>query len=295
MNLPKITLEQWAAFKAVVEEGSFARAAEALNKSQSTVSYALARLEEQLPVAVFQRDGRKAELTEAGKVLYRQACYFLEQAGELERAAQYLARGWEAEVTLGVDAATPMERLLNALKRFSDQHPQTRLRLLETTLSGTAETLLQRSADIALIGQPPPGFLGTPCCQVRMLAVASPTHPLFALGRDITESELSRHRQIVLRDTGTRRQIDVGWLCSEQRLTVTHPSTSLAAVQAGLGFAFLFEDCLHQALRDGSVKPLPLVGGAERRATLNLVLRERESAGPATQAVAEHILAEFRP
>src|SRR5690606_3220604 len=110
MNLPKITLEQWAAFKAVVEEGSFARAAEALNKSQSTVSYALARLEEQLPVAVFQRDGRKAELTEAGKVLYRQACHFLGQAGELERAAQYLARGWEAEVTLGVDAATPMER-----------------------------------------------------------------------------------------------------------------------------------------------------------------------------------------
>ena len=58
--IPKISLEQWAAFKAVVDEGSFAKAAEALNKSQSAVSYAIAKLEEQLPTPVLTQQGRRA-------------------------------------------------------------------------------------------------------------------------------------------------------------------------------------------------------------------------------------------
>ena len=63
MKSPRISLEQWAAFKAVVDEGSFARAAEALNKSQSSVSYAIAKLNEQLPSPVLELYGRIAVLT----------------------------------------------------------------------------------------------------------------------------------------------------------------------------------------------------------------------------------------
>ena len=58
---------------AVVEHGSFAAAAERLLKSQSTVSYAMARLQEQLQVKVFEQKGRKAELTEAGQMVVRRA------------------------------------------------------------------------------------------------------------------------------------------------------------------------------------------------------------------------------
>ena len=61
MNVtPKITLEQWASLVAVVDEGSYAKAADLLNKSQSTVSYAISRVEEQLGGQVLKISGRKA-------------------------------------------------------------------------------------------------------------------------------------------------------------------------------------------------------------------------------------------
>lgn len=290
MNTPRVSLEQWLVFKTVVEEGSYAAAAEVLNKSQSSVSYTLARLEEALPLPVLELRGRKAELTEAGEALYRQAATLLEQARQVEQAAAYLASGWEAEVTLAVDALTPMEPLFCGLEGFSRRSPATRLRLLETTLSGTAEALLNRTADLALIGQVPPGFIGTPVRDVRMLPVARPDHPLFALGRDISDRELRQHRQVVLRDTGLKRQVDAGWLGSEQRWTLTHPASSLQAVKAGLGFAFLPFERVAADLASGALQALPLVEGRERRIVLNLVLADRDAAGPATQAVADAIV-----
>lgn len=293
MNEPKISLEQWLVFKTVVDEGSYAAAAEALNKSQSSISYILARLDELLPAPVLELRGRKAELTEAGQALYRQASTLLEQARLVEQSAKYFASGWEPEVTLAVDALTPMSQLFCGLQKFSLQSPGTRLRLLETTLSGTAEALLNRSADIALIGNLPPGFSGTPLCQIRMLPVAHLEHPLFALDHAITDEELSQHRQIVIRDTGIKRQVDAGWLGAEQRWTVSHPASSLEAVKAGLGFAFLPQERVQQELDAGQVRWLPLAVGAERIVTLNLVLADKDYAGPATRAVADALIKEF--
>ena len=84
MKTPKISLEQWLAFKTVIDTGSYALAAEALNKSQSSVSYAIGRLNDQLPEPVLSLRGRKAELTEAGRVLYRHAEHLIEQAAQTE-------------------------------------------------------------------------------------------------------------------------------------------------------------------------------------------------------------------
>ena len=88
---PRITLEQWQAFRSVVDEGSFARAADALNKSQSSISYAIGQLNAQLPQPVLRIEGRRAVLTEAGKVLYRHAEQILAQASDAEAVARSLA------------------------------------------------------------------------------------------------------------------------------------------------------------------------------------------------------------
>ncbi len=58
----KTTLEQWALLDKVVEEGSFARAAESTHRSQSSVSYNLALLQERIGVALLETQGRRAVL-----------------------------------------------------------------------------------------------------------------------------------------------------------------------------------------------------------------------------------------
>ena len=62
----KITLDQWQALLAVVDEGGYANAAEALDKSQSAISYAVQKIETELGVRAFSLEGRKAKLTETG-------------------------------------------------------------------------------------------------------------------------------------------------------------------------------------------------------------------------------------
>ena len=65
--LAKTSLEQWAVLAAVVDEGGYAQAAAALHRSQSAVSYAVGRLQEELDVPLLVIEGRKAVLTQIGR------------------------------------------------------------------------------------------------------------------------------------------------------------------------------------------------------------------------------------
>ncbi|HBX38854.1 MAG TPA: LysR family transcriptional regulator [Pseudohongiella sp.] len=292
MKQPRISLEQWAAFVAVVDEGSFARAAEQLNKSQSSISYAISRINELLPTAVLTLSGRKATLTREGKVMYRRAKQLLQQAQTAEQVAATLARGTEPEVVLAVDGLLEPGQLLPTLERFSAAFPMTRLRILETQLSGTEEAILERKADVVISHQVPVGYMGTPLKVVRMIPVAHPDHPL-AQQHDATginDFELRSWRQIVLRDSGQRREQDAGWLGSEQRWTVSHFSTTIKALRAGLGFAFLPTDWVKRELASGELKQLSLSMGAERRLPLYLVMAAADSVGPATKALARLLI-----
>lgn len=293
-TLPKISLDQWAALRAVVEEGSFAKAAERLNKSQSSISYSLGLLNQQLPVPALQLSGRKAELTAAGQVFYRQACQLLDAAMALEEGASRLAQGWEAEVTLALDALVPLQPVLEACCVLARENPATRVRLLETSLSGTDEALLSRQCQIAIMPRVPPGFWPQPLGAISMLPVVSAKHPLAEHHEPLSFEDLRRYRQIVLRDTGIKREQDAGWLGAEQRLTTSHFASSLAAVQAGLGFAFLPEHWLHDALAQGQLRLLALSDTEPRRVGLSLVKTDGDMAGKATVLLAQVLLERFK-
>ena len=286
MGTPRTTLEQWAALQAVIDRGGFEAAAEALDRSQSSVSYALKRLQAQLPVAVLEPRGRRAALTAHGEVLLRRARRLLEDAAKLERLATTLAQGWESEVRLAVDNITPPELVLCSLAEFSAQAPETRVQLVESVLSGTSEALLQRRADLVVAGQVPPGFLADPLVQVELVAVAHRAHPLHGLGRELTENDLAGHRQVVVRDTGVHRSLDAGWLGAEQRWTVSHLRTAIATIRRGLSFAWVPRDHVVDELASGELLPLPLREGVSRSATLHLVYGDRDGAGPATRLLA---------
>lgn len=285
---PRVTLEQWRMFQAVVDSGGYAGAAEALSKSVSTVSYGVKRLEARLGVPLLEVQGRRAELTEAGRELLRRSRYLVEEALSLERAARPLAAGWQPVITLAVEVIFPASRLLASLERFSGLTGTTRVELVESVLSGTTEQLFSGQADLVVTAWVPPGFLGEQLTSVEFVAVASPGHPLHALGREVVERDLRQHRQIVVRDSGvSTRRMDAGWLGAEQRWTVSHLSTSVEAVRRGVGFAWLPRHRIAEDLARGALRPLPLAAGATRRHELYLVFADRDGAGPAVTALAD--------
>src|SRR5260221_13155153 len=156
-TIPRITLEQWRALQAVVEEGGYAQAAEKLHKSQSTVTYAVQQIQKLLDVQVFAIRGRKAVLNDGGKVLYRRARTLLEEAAQLERGAAEMAKDWQPEIRIAVEQVFPTWVLLEALAEFAVDRPDTRIELFETVMSGTDELLAEGKVDIAIGGGAPRG------------------------------------------------------------------------------------------------------------------------------------------
>ena len=180
---PNITLEQWRSLIEVVDAGGYAQAAEKLCKSQSSVSYAVQKIESLLGVKAFEIQGRRAILTPTGQMLYRRALALVNEANDLERAAHKLSAGWEAVITIAAEILFPSDQLLTCLQRFGQESPGTRVELIESVLGGTADALLSGNVDLAISPQLPPGFLGDVLLRIRLQAVAHADHPLHQLGR----------------------------------------------------------------------------------------------------------------
>src|SRR3982751_3299560 len=192
MALPRSTAEQWAVLSAVVELGSYARAAEALHRSQPAVSYAIANLQESLGVKLLEIQGRRAVLTAVGETLLKRARMVLRDLAAVESFAQVLKRGWEPELKLVVDAAFPRARLLSIIQEVRATCAETQIQLEDAVLSGAEEAILDVSADVVVSTIVPPGVLGTWLMDVAFVAVASATHPLAQLAA-VTADDLEKH------------------------------------------------------------------------------------------------------
>src|ERR1041385_3687178 len=174
MSAPRITLDQWSALTAVVEAGGYAKAAERLHKSQSSVTYAVQQLQSQLGVKAFQISGRKAVLTPTGELLYRRARYLLDEASALEQSSKRLSAGWEAEISIAVEVLFPNWLLLQCLAKLGEESPHTRVEVIETVLGHSTDLLQARKVDLALFPIIPAGFDGDALMPLRLFLVASP-------------------------------------------------------------------------------------------------------------------------
>lgn len=283
-----VTLDQWRALVSVVDSGGYEKAAEALKKSQSSVTYAVQELQSRLGVKAFEVKGRKAVLTPTGAFLYRRARALVDEAEATERAAKKLSAGWEAEIGLAIDVAFPVWLVLECLRKFGAESPHTRIELIEAVLGGTSEALLKGQAQLAVTGIVPPGFLGEKLMQVRFVAAAHPDHLLHKLGRALTIQDLRAHRHLVVRESDTRRATRVR-LESTQRWTLTHMTSSIGAATRGWGYGWYPEYRIRDELEAGSLKVLPLRDGGEEVAQLYLVFADRDAAGPGVLRLADII------
>lgn len=285
MTITKVSLEQWKTLVSVVESGGYAQAASQLHKSQSTLTYAVQKMERLLGLKLFEIKGRKAQLTERGQVMYLRGKALVEDAARLERAAAAMASGWEAEVRLAVDIVFPTWLLLHSFSRFGAERPEIRLELYESVLGGTIEALTEGRVDFAIASSIPPGFTGDALMHVRFVMAAHPSHPLHQLGRPLVPADLKTHRHLVIRDTGSKR-VRATSVIADQRWTVSHKASSIRAATLGLGFSWFPEDAIREELASGQLKVLPLREGSERYATLYLVFADRDAAGRGARRLA---------
>jgi len=286
MAIPKTSAEHWAVLSAVIEHGSYAKAAAALHRSQPAVSYAIASLQESLGVKLLEIQGRRAVLTAHGDTLLKRARTVLRDLAAVETFAHVLKRGWEPELKLVVDAAFPRARLLSIIQEVRATCADTQIQLEDAVLSGAEEAILDASADVVVSTIVPPGVLGSWLMDVMFVAVAGAQHPLSQLAQ-VTAGDLEKHMQSVVRDSGRRNPRDSGWLGGNTRCTVSSVEASLALVRAGIAYAWLPAHLVVSDIAAGELRALPLVAGGTRKLPLYLVLVKPTLAGPAAHAVIE--------
>lgn len=291
MTRAKSTLEQWRILQAVVDFGGYAQAAEKLNKSQSSLNHAVAKLQHQLGIELLEVKGRKAYLTQQGEVLLRRSRHVTQAVNELEQLASNLEQGWEPTLTLAREIIYPMESLVCALNAFLPHSRGTRIIMLDSVITGTQELILQGKVDIAICaGVPPKGYLSEPLCEQELYLVCHPSHPLADLGTIEDDKLLAQYLQLVIKDTGVQSNIDIGWLKAEQRWTVSNFHEAKVILNQGIGFCWIPSFLVQEELASGNLVRLHLDGSQKRRIMLSLVIPNRDQQGPASKLLASLIL-----
>jgi DNA-binding transcriptional LysR family regulator len=240
----RLNLDALLILDALDRYGSFAAAAARLYKTPSALSYMVQKLESDLDVTILDRSGHRAKFTDTGKLMLEKGRLLLRAAQDLEQQARYVESGWESEITLGIDASFPFERLLPLIDRFYSQHHHTRLRFSHEVLAGSWESLIYGCADIIIgaICEPPSraGFAFKPLGRLEYVFAVAPQHPLAALPEPLAKDTVRQHRAVVVRDTSrinTPQNLHI--LDEQDALTVFNFDAKLAAQLAGLGCGYL--------------------------------------------------------
>ncbi|MEF1229131.1 LysR family transcriptional regulator [Vibrio fortis] len=288
----KTTLDQWQTLFEIDRAGSIQAAALQLNKSHTTLIYALRKLEDQLGVSLVRVEGRKAVLSEDGKALLRRASSMLEQARELELISEQLAKGVESEIVVAVDHLCCLERLYVPMAAFVAENNTTSIQVIETSLSKTTEMVTQELADVAIINLPVTNYPAEAFGFSVMEPVVASSHPL-AKDESLSLNQLSSLPQIVVRDLGSVEKLadkkDVGWLKSSQRITVDNFDHAFGAVEQGVGYCRLPKHIVDSRGND-KLTVLNVENGRGYHVPLHLTLPKGVKTGPAAKRFYELLL-----
>jgi len=282
------TLDEWDVVRAVVRLGGYAAAARHLNRSQSTISYTITKLQEKLGIHIFTLTGRKASLTEFGRVLLAQAEPHLTGFEQLEQRAQSLASGGESEIRISVDSLFPNHRLFATLAEFSRQFPHVHFKLRQAALMAPDVEFSAHNAHLCISGIVSREYFVHPILEIRMIAVARWDHPLHQLKRQVYRADMLGQTLINIDGASagsTKRQ---PLAATQRHLAVATIEAAVDAVRCGFCFGWIPAYRIQRALDSGELIPLRMSTGSERQVRLNVICTD-----PGTSSQELLVLAEL--
>jgi DNA-binding transcriptional LysR family regulator len=249
--------ESLQVFLAVLDHGSFSAAARALHRVPSAVSMAIAGLEAELDLELFDRSGREPKPTGAARALEAQARHAAAQFGQLEAQALALSEGLEQKLTIAVTPELSASRWCAALAKLGQEYPHLEVEVISATQEDALEMLNERAVNLALLFERPAmgererfQEIGQEC----MVSVASASHRL-ATAQKIDLDTLLEERQIAVASRGDSN-LNPRLVLSRKIWRADSYLATLALVQAGVGWAYLPEGLVGPLLQQKTLKKL---------------------------------------
>lgn len=289
-----LTLDQIQIFLAIVDEGSFSKAAKKLKRAQSAVTYGIQKLEAQIDMTLFDRAAYRPTLTEAGRTLLLRARRIAEETNAFRDSARSLASGLEAELTIVLDSMFPMHAVVDALKAFMERFPTVPPRVYVQPLGAATELLLDGTCMIGLlqfIFTDLPVLKRLHLLTVDLIPVVAPHHPLAACDGPIETHVLQRYVQLVLTDRSAMTAGRDYGVLSGQTWRLADLGAKHSMLLAGLGWgnmpAHLVEDDIVRG-RLKIIRPTAFDARATRL-VMGGAYRADQRLGPAGQWMIEYL------
>ncbi len=235
-----ITIESLEVLDAIERKGSFASAAAELYRVPSAITYTVQKLEQDLGITLFKRDGRRSLLTPAGLEVLQEGRRILEATTALTESAKRVASGWEPRLNIAVETFFPVSAVYPVLNDFYNVYSDIEFNIFEEVLAGCWDALLEGSVDL-VIGAPdqPPsnkGITFKPLIEVESIMVAAADHPAAKLTGPIAFSDLQQFRSVIARDSAKNlAHLNVGLPISQTIIRVPTMSDKIEAHCHGVG------------------------------------------------------------
>lgn len=298
------TIDQLRILKAIVAEGSFKRAADALYISQPAVSLQIQSLERQLNVPLFNRGGKKAKLTESGQLLISYGGRILALCEETCRALEDLQSLQGGTLIVGASQTTGTYLMPRLIGLFRQRYPQVAVQLQVHSTRRISWSVANGQVDLAVIGGEIPSELKqvlqvTSYAEDELALILPKSHP-FSTSTDIKKEDLYRLRFIALDTQSTIRTVIDKILnqngIDSSRFMIEMELNSIEAiknaVQSGLGAAFVSVSAIAKELELGILHWAKIENVTIKR-MLSIIINPNRYRSKAAETFTQEILTLF--
>lgn len=249
MEKSRTTLDQWITLQAVVDYGGFAQAADALHRTQSSISYTINKLEQTLGVEILSLEKRRAVLTHEGKLLLELSREITEKAISLEKKAKNLLLNNKLKINVLIDPLYISGAFWNKLSQFIKENRHYDINIHKTALS-KSDILAQKDHDLVITHYIIKSLQPIDLESIKTVLVTHPKSVLQHLQHDELSKELQQHTYISL--LADSSNVDH----NNQVIHVGSVETAINLVKQGIGYSRLPLTVVQEELNKNTIKQL---------------------------------------
>jgi LysR family transcriptional regulator, low CO2-responsive transcriptional regulator len=287
-------------FHAVAENGSFTRAAQELLLTQPAVSSQVHNLEERLGQQLFERQGKKIRLTEAGRILHAQSRKIFQQMREVEAVLNGLKSLETGRLTLGTVDVISIYVLPMIFRKFHQRYPKVEISIEVGDSSSICVGVADGKFDLGFVTLPAENksLVSVPIYNDVMRVIAGSRHPL--AGRElVTLEDLSKTNLIIYKKGSVTRRIleqvfESHGLELAPAMEIDRPEAMIKLVEVGLGVSIIPEMSIKKDIDEKALSILD-TGDVRFERQLGLVCRRGQFFSPTTAAFLEILRNELKP
>jgi LysR family transcriptional regulator, regulator of the ytmI operon len=244
-------------FEACVRLGHFQKAAEELQYAPSTVTLQIQRLEADLGVSLFVRDGKRVIVTEAGRWLHHEASALLKSIGSMRQTVSDIAAGDDGAVRFAAIEPVASQKLATVIADFCKTRPKVELSMEVSGSKSIAERVRSGELDFGVCSAPPANLMleFEPLIAERLGVMLNANHPL-AQQDSLVASDLAELTVLVKESTCIYREFWEKTVCQTRQ----NPFTCIE-----VGSFFVIQQMVKAAFGVGIV---PMYSGLEREGSV---------------------------